>query len=62
MGLKYESQVYAECDLCGETELTSVMTVNDFKMWLRSHGWRIGKTCVCDECARKKNNEVSPRV
>ena len=62
MGVTYESQVCAECDLCGKIELTSVMKVIDFKMWLRSRGWTIGKTCLCAECAKKKNNEVSPRV
>lgn len=54
MGVTYESQVVAECDLCGETALTSVMSVVNFKMWLRSQGWTIGKTCLCAKCAKKK--------
>lgn len=51
MGVEFESQVWAGCDNCGAWESTSHMKVKTFKEYLRKKGWRIGKVCLCPDCA-----------
>ena len=59
MSVVYESQVFAQCDDCSASMLTSVMKVEEFKRYLRSKGWRIGKVCLCPICANENAKGVS---
>ena len=55
MGVGFESQVFASCDLCGVDEFSSTRTLSDFKDMLRREGWSIGRKTICPECnARRK--------
>lgn len=53
MSVWYESQCGATCDICGESEYSSVYRVNEFKVYLRGKGWSIGKMTTCPACKRK---------
>lgn len=50
MGVGFESQVFASCDMCGVDEFSSVRNLVDFKNMLRREGWSIGKTVLCPVC------------
>lgn len=52
MGVFYESQVYASCDNCGDSDMSSVMKLADFKKYLRKNGWQIGMLTLCPVCAK----------
>lgn len=54
MGVGFESQVFATCDVCGCDEFSSVRTLADFKRMLRVHGWTFGKKAICPECNERR--------
>ena len=39
MSLDYESQVVASCDICHDSEVSSIYTLAGFKKILRRKGW-----------------------
>lgn len=63
MGVNYESQVYAMCDLCRANDACSRYTVTEYKTILRRKGWSIGRRTLCPKCAklikRPKNGGVN---
>ena len=54
MGVGYESQVYAVCDICGDSECSSMYRLAEFKELLRAKGWTIGKKTICPACNKKR--------
>lgn len=54
MGVGFESQVFATCDLCGIDEFSSTRTLADFKTMLRREGWTIGAKTICPECNERR--------
>lgn len=54
MGVWYESQVYAACELCSAYEFPCVSSRADFKKYLRAKGWTIGKKTICPGCNKKR--------
>lgn len=58
MAIITESQVYVDCDLCGEYYATQTMTQKETMALLRSEGWTFGKIVKCPQCSGKK--EVCP--
>lgn len=54
MGVNYESQVYARCDLCGANDACSRCTIAEYKTLLRCEGWSIGKRTLCPKCRQRK--------
>lgn len=54
MGVGYESQVFASCDICHADEFSSTRTLADFKKILRREGWTIGEKTICPECNEKR--------
>ena len=60
MSVGVERQCYAECDACGEMEISSVYSLKDWKHKLRhEYGWSIGKVTLCPDCRSKKEGERS---
>ncbi len=63
MSVKHESQVYANCDMCGENTASSFYTLAEYKSVLRSKGWMVGKRTLCPACnaerkARREQRDV----
>lgn len=59
MGVKTESQVFAECDRCSAYAMTSIHNQTEFKKYLRTvYGWSIGKETLCPECASEKRRLI----
>lgn len=56
MAVEFECQVWAGCDNCGEWESTSHLKVKTFKERLRKKGWRVGRICLCPDCAEIYKN------
>lgn len=54
MGVGFESQVFATCDICHADEFSSTRTLKDFKEMLRVEGWTIGAKTICPECNEKR--------
>lgn len=54
MGVGFESQVFANCDICHCDEFSSTRTLADFKRVLRLEGWTFGKKTICPECNEKR--------
>ena len=54
MGVWYESQVYAACELCGAYDFSGVFRLTDFKKYLRAEGWTIGEKTICPACNEKR--------
>lgn len=59
MGVGVESQCYIECDMCGETEVSSVYSLKEWKHKMRNeYGWSIGKVVLCPDCRADKRKKV----
>lgn len=54
MGWGYERQVYAECDICHDSEVSSIRTMAELKKLLRVEGWTFGKKTLCPECNERR--------
>ena len=54
MGVGFESQVYAQCDVCYTDEISSTRTLAEFKKLLRVEGWTFGKNTLCPECNERR--------
>lgn len=57
MGIVYESQIYCECDKCGEIWMSSFFTLKKSKAQLREKGWSIGKRVFCPKCRGKQEGK-----
>ncbi|MBR1979696.1 hypothetical protein [Candidatus Proelusimicrobium excrementi] len=58
MSVGVESQCYAECDTCGETEISRIYNLKEWKHKLRNeYGWSIGKVALCPDCRAKRERE-----
>lgn len=62
MSVIYECQAHAECDRCHDWEATQTMRLADFKKYLRSIGWCIGKETLCPRCNGKEDKTESNYV
>ena len=54
MAIITESQVYVDCDCCGEYYATQTMTQKEVMCFLRNEGWTFGKIVKCPKCRGKK--------
>ena len=60
MGVGVDSQCYVECDSCGETEISSMYSLKDFKHRMRNeYGWSIGKVVLCPDCVAKGRRKTN---
>ena len=58
MSVGVESQCYAECDMCGEIEVSGLYSLKDWKHRLRNeYGWSIGKVVLCPDCRAKRREQ-----
>ena len=57
MSIKTETQVYVECDNCGNYYATWAATQKEVIITLRKEGWTFGKKSLCPMC----NSTFKPR-
>lgn len=57
MSIKTETQVYVECDNCGNYYATWAGTQKEVMTTLRKDGWTFGKKSLCPMC----NSTFKPR-
>lgn len=57
MSIEYQVNALACCDSCEKCEGVINMKFNAFKRILRKEGWMVGRTTLCPECRKLRNEK-----